>query len=190
MLTGRRAMTDDSGFTLVEVLLVIVILGVIMVPLADMVLGALRQTDQSSGRLAESHDAQISAAYFAADVASIGTRSTVDPLDPQLLQSVETNVAYNAGNYRCGTAGTPAAVVRFAWDEVAAGPPVTTTVVRVAYVVQPAGARSTLHRLRCNGSATPVSDTVLAHDLVTAPTVQCDVVCTGSGPRTPKVVQL
>ena len=111
MLTRRHA---DDGFTLVELLLAIVMLGIIIVPLANMVINALRQTDQSSGRLAESHDAQISAAYWAADVSSIGTRSTVDPLNPQLLQSVETNVAYNAGQFPCGTAGTPVAIVRFA----------------------------------------------------------------------------
>jgi prepilin-type N-terminal cleavage/methylation domain-containing protein len=175
MLTARKAMADDSGFTLVELLLVIVILGVIMVPLADLVLGALRQTGQSQGRLTESHDAQIAAAYWASDVASLGTRTTLDPLDPQPQNSIETNVAYNAGTYKCGTAGTPNAVVRFAWDESTS--PTVTTLVVVAYVVKPNGARSTLHRLRCNDSTTPASDTVLAHDLVAAPTVTCEEGC-------------
>lgn len=175
MLTARKAMADDSGFTLVELLLVIVILGVIMVPLADVVLGALRQTNQSQGRLAESHDAQIASAYWASDVASLGTRTTDDPLDPQLKTSVETNVAYNGGSYPCGTAGTPNAVVRFAWDEVAS--PSSTTLVVVAYVIKPNGARSTLHRLRCNGSTTPASDTTLAHDLVAA---ECVSGCSGT----------
>lgn len=182
MLTPRKAMADDSGFTLVELLLVIVILGVIMVPLSDMVLGALRQTNQSQGRLTESHDAQIAASYWASDVASLGTRSTDEPYD--LQASIETNAAYNGGSYPCGTAGTPNAVVRFAWDETTG--PTTSTLVIVAYVVKPNGARSTLHRLRCNGSATPVSDTVLAHDLVAAPTVTCDGGCSGA----PKVVSM
>lgn len=192
MLTRvRAAAQDDSGFSLVELLLVIVILGVITVPLANVFLGAMRQTDQSAGRLNESHDAQISAAYWAADVASIGTRSTVDPLDPQLQPSVETGVAYNAGQYRCGTPGTPVAVVRLAWDEVVAGAngaPATTTLVVVSYVVISAGARSELHRLRCNGSTTPASNVVLAHDLVATPTVQCDTACTDAPP--PRSVQL
>ena len=179
MLTARKAIADDSGFTLVELLVAIVILGAIMVPLADMVLGALRQTNQSQGRLAESHDAQIAAAYWASDVASLGTRTTNDPLDPQLQTSIETNVAYDGGTYKCGTAGTPNAVVRFAWDEVTPGPSGgTTTLVVVAYVVKPDGARSTLHRLRCNNSTTPASDTTLAHDLNAAPTVQCTPGCT------------
>lgn len=178
--------SDDSGFTLVELLLVIVILGVITVPLADVILGALRQTDQSAGRLAESHDAQIAAAYWARDVASLGTRSTVDPLNPTLRTSIETNVAYNGGSYPCGTAGTPNAVVRFAWDDAVAGTPPTTTLVVVSYLVKPAGVRSTLHRLRCNGTTTPVSDTVLAHDIVAAPTLQCTPGCSGA----PKVVSM
>jgi prepilin-type N-terminal cleavage/methylation domain-containing protein len=187
MLSARRVMADDCGFTLVELLLVIVILGVIMVPVADLTMTALRQTSQSSGRLAESHDAQISAAYWASDVASLGTRSTDDPLNPALQTSIETNVAYDGGTYPCGTAGTPNAVVRFYWDEVKVtnGTP-NSTLVAVAYVVKPNGARSTLHRLRCNGSTTPTSDTVVAHDLVAAPTLQCTPGCSGA----PKTVSL
>jgi hypothetical protein len=44
----------------------------------------------------------------------------------------------------------------------------------------PAGPRFELHRLRCNGSTTPSSNVVLAHDLVVAPVVQCGGdACTG-----------
>ena len=168
---------DDSGFSLVELLLVIVILGVITLPLSNVIIAALHQTDQSAGRLAESHDAQVSAAYWAADVASIGTRSTSDPLDPRLRPSIETGVAYNDGRYPCGTAGTPAAVVRLAWDDVVDA--ATTTLVVVAYVAKPADGRFELHRLHCTGSTTPASDVVLAHDLLAAPVVQCQGGCTG-----------
>ena len=182
MLSRHRAIADDGGFTLVELLLVIVVIGVIMVPLADVVLGALRQTDQSAGRLAESHDAQLSAAYFAADVASLGTRSTVDPLNPVLQTSIETNMAYNAGTFPCGTAGTPTAAVRFAWDDATS--PTTTTIVTVAYVAVPAGPRFELHRLRCNGTAL-VSDLTLGRDLTAAPIVLCEGnPCAGGAPRT------
>lgn len=150
----------------------IVILGVITIPLANVILGALRHTDQTGGRLAESHDAQIASSYWASDVGSLGVRSTVDPMDPQLQPSVETNVAHNGGLFPCGTAGTPNAVVRFAWDE-----PVdsnTTNHVVVSYVLVPAGARAELHRLRCDNVTTPASNLVLAHDLAAAPIVQCD----------------
>jgi prepilin-type N-terminal cleavage/methylation domain-containing protein len=187
MLTRWRAAANDSGFSLVELMLVIVVLGVITVPLANVILGALRQTDQSAGRLAESHDAQLSAAYWAADVASVGTRSTLDPLDPWLQPSVETGEAYNTGLFPCGTAETSPSVVRFAWDDVVG--PATTTLVVVAYVAIPAGARFELHRLRCNGSTTtPATNVVLAHDLVAAPTVQCDG--GACSPNTPRSVTL
>ena len=187
MLTRWRAAADDGGFSLVELLLVIVVLGVITVPLANVILGALRNTDQTAGRLAESHDAQLAASYWAADVASVGTRSTVDPLDPCLQPSVETGEAYNTGLFPCGTAGTPPAVVRFAWDDVVVNG--AATLVVVAYVAVPAGPRFELHRLRCNGSnTTPAANVVLAHDLVAAPTVQCDGgACT---PVTPRSVTL
>jgi prepilin-type N-terminal cleavage/methylation domain-containing protein len=163
---------DDSGFSLVELLLVIVILGVITVPLANVIIASLQHTDQSAGRLAESHDAQLSSAYWAADVASIGTRSTTDPRDPQLKPSVETGMAYADGAYPCGTAGTPPAVVRFAWDDVVDS--TTTTVVVVAYIAKPVDGRFELHRLQCAGSTTPVTDVVLAHDLLAPPVVECD----------------
>jgi prepilin-type N-terminal cleavage/methylation domain-containing protein len=152
----HRLSRKDDGFTLIELLLAIVVLGVITVPLANIVVGFLGNTDTTTGRLVESQGAQISAAYFAQDVASIGTRNNNDPLNPVLKQSVETGVAYNAGLYPCGVVGTPNAIVRFAWDDVAAGPggaSATTTRV-VAYYV---GNGTQLHRLNCR----PVTDGVL-----------------------------
>ena len=166
----------DRGFTLVELLLVIVIVGVITVPLSSVVIGFLKNTDATTARLIESHDGQIAAAYWAQDVASIGTRLTTYPYAPQ--QSVELNAAYNLGPYPCGAAGTPAAVVRLAWDEFSMDPAtnvVTSTVVRVAYVVRTVAGATELHRLRCQGSATVVSDVTLAHvlDPATLPALTC-----------------
>src|SRR5262249_54242451 len=100
---------------------------------------------------------------------SLGTRSTQDA---RLKPSVEAGVAYDAGAYPCGQPGTGPAVIRFASDDVLDAK--TTTLVVVAYVAEPADGRFELHRLRCDGSSTPSSDIVVAHDLVAAPVVQCD----------------
>jgi prepilin-type N-terminal cleavage/methylation domain-containing protein len=197
VLSTNRRPSDDAGFTLVELLISIVILGVIAAPLVGVVLGYLQNTDATAARMNESHDAQIAAAYFAQDVQAVGVRDYADTSTAffPLKQSVETNVATAGGLYPCGAAGLPDAVVRLAWDEFgpggAAGP---ATQTRVAYVVQNG---TELHRVVCKGSATPTADVVVAHNLV-APfaTVTCadksgaPTPCTGSGSAVPSAVSL
>jgi prepilin-type N-terminal cleavage/methylation domain-containing protein len=161
----------DGGFTLVELLVAVVILGIITVPLSNVVIGYLRNADATTARLIESHDVQIASAYWAQDVASIGTRSAGPAYT--FTQSVEKNVTYDSGLHPCGPLGTPIAIARLAWDDFDAGG--AKTVVSVAYVVKPTAAGPTeLHRIRCDGSPTP-SDVMLAHDLdpSTPPTVGC-----------------
>jgi prepilin-type N-terminal cleavage/methylation domain-containing protein len=164
---------SEAGFTLIELLVVIVLLAVIAVPAGNVVIGILHNTDATNARLAASHDAQIAAAYFAADVASTGVQ-----LSPGSVgQSVELNAAYDAGLFPCGTVGTPPAALRVAWDEYTTAGGTPTRVV-VAYVVETAGGRS-LHRIRCQGSTTPSSDVVVAHRLgATDPTPTCSSACT------------
>ena len=183
-----RPRRGADGFTLIELLVAIVILGIITVPLSNVVIAYLRNTDATTARLIESHDAQITSAYWAQDVASIGTRETTTPFG--FTQSVETGVANNSGLYPCGAAGN--AIVRLAWDDSSG--PGAATLVRVAYVVQAAPGQTLLtelHRLRCEGSAAVVSDVTLAHDLdpSTLPVLECSTTCTGS-PAVPKTVTL
>jgi prepilin-type N-terminal cleavage/methylation domain-containing protein len=183
---------DDEGFTLIELLVAVVIVGIIFAPLSSVVIAYLRNTDTTTARLTESHDLQIASAYWAQDVASVGTHSTASPY--ALVQSIESNVAYNVGN-ACGVAGTPNATVRFSWDAYAVGS-TTATLVRVAYVVETVSGQTQLHRIRCSGSSTPVSDLVLAHDLdpdLTTPlTVGCptDATTCANAPAVPMIVNL
>ena len=156
----------DDGFTLTELLVVVTILGIISIPLLNVFFGYLRSSDATTALMTESHDVQISSAYWAQDVASTGTRATTDPY--ALTQSVETSVASDAGLYPCGSSGTTT-LVRIAWDnQTSTGP----NVVRAAYIVTNGGTQ--LHRLRCEGN-TVVSDKTLAHDLDTStlPLVEC-----------------
>lgn len=181
---------DDRGFTLIELLIAIVILGIIAVPLSNVLIGFLHNTDATSARFAESHDAQISAAYFAGDVASLGVRDwsgAVTP--PPLTQSVELDAAATGGLFPCGTASTPDAVLRLAWDDFSSGPAAASTQTRVAYVIQTVAGETQLHRLTCAGSATVSSDLVLAHELVSA-TAACSSSCTAGGANLPQTISL
>lgn len=190
---------DDRGFTLIELLLAIVILGIITVPLGNVIISYLRNTDATTARLSESHDAQISAAYFAADVASIGVRSTTYSSDPSapypLTQSIEQNAPATGGLFPCGTAATPNAVIRFGWDDYTSASATAVIQRRVAYVAETdASGQAQLHRLVCAGSATVTADTVLAHNLVSV-SASCasatgPAACTGSGTTLPLIVNL
>jgi prepilin-type N-terminal cleavage/methylation domain-containing protein len=180
----------EAGFTLIELLVSVTILGVIAYPLGNVMIGFLHNTKATTGRLAESHDAQISAAYFAQDVASLGARDWTDTVTPYAyLQSVELNAPAAGGLYPCGAAALPNAVIRLAWDDYPNGASAAPVRTRAAYVVETVGSQQQLHRITCAGNATPVTDTVLAHDLVSA-TASCATSCTGTGAALPSRITL
>jgi prepilin-type N-terminal cleavage/methylation domain-containing protein len=168
MLTRLRARGGDSGVTLIEVLVAVVLLSIIIVPLGNALISFFKNTNATTNRLAESHDEQIAAAYFGQDVQSIGVRDWTGP--PFTLQtSVEQNVGPTAGIYKCGAASLPAATLRFAWNDPTGD--TSTQVVIVSYVVETVSGAKQLHRVRCaGGSTTPTSDIVLAHDLLSVGT--------------------
>jgi prepilin-type N-terminal cleavage/methylation domain-containing protein len=168
---ARRNAGSDAGFTLIEMLVTVVVLAIIALPLAQVLLAYLRNTDATSARMSESHDAQISSAFFAQDVQAVGVRGDfTTTAEPALVQSIETGVAAGGGLYPCGTGGTPAAVVRFAWDDYSGPAASNRTQTRVAYVVD----GPELHRILCDGSGAVLADVTIAHDLVSpSATVAC-----------------
>jgi prepilin-type N-terminal cleavage/methylation domain-containing protein len=185
---SRRGREDDHGFTLVEVLLVVVILGVITLPLGELVIQYFQHTTQAQARLNESHDAQIAAAYFAQDVDSVGTR---DQSTQALNQSVWVGSATGAP-YACG--GVTAPVLMLAWDDFS-GPGSTASTVEAVYATRTADGQNQLVRYYCSGSATVQSLSVLARDLDAA--TPPSVACSGNGssgcadhPNVPTTIKL
>jgi prepilin-type N-terminal cleavage/methylation domain-containing protein len=159
-----RVNRDDRGVTLVELLVALVLLGIIAVPLGGAMISFFKNNNATNDRLAESHDAQISAAYFASDVQSIGVRTYTTATPPfPLTTSVETDAPPKTGTFPCGLDSDVNAVIRMAWDDPTSATARRTVIV--SYVVRNSGRE--LHRLRCDdGTSTPDSDLVLAHNLL------------------------
>jgi prepilin-type N-terminal cleavage/methylation domain-containing protein len=173
----------DEGFTLIELLIALAILGLIALPLSNAVIGYMRNSDATTDRMALSHDAQISAAYFGRDVAGVGLRdltagATAPAGSIPFLSSIQLNAAYDAGPLNCGSATTPKAQVRFLsddWDSATS--PATHSTRIVAYYLTPSGTVRSLHRLLCVGGAV-VADVVIGHHVDPATlTVTCSSAC-------------
>jgi len=183
----------DAGFTLIELLVVVAILGIVAIPLGDTIIRYLRNSDAASARMALSHDAQISAAYVARDVAAVGLRDLTAAGAGGTIpfrSSIQLNAAYDAGGLVCGTSATPTAKIRLLGDEWDASTnPATRSTRIVAYYLAPNGAISELHRLLCAGGTT--TDVIVAHDVDPATfSVTCDSPVTCDGTSVPQSVTL
>lgn len=178
----RRPTRADDGFTLIEMVLSVAILGIISAALSGVMLQYLQTTKDTSARLNESTDQQFISAYWQNDVSSLGrqTLNASSALTPG--QSVFVGSAGPAG---CGTSvGTVA--VAFAWNEfnVNASNPANawdTTPHEVAYVTIPSSGRLVLKRVRCRNGAADQPQTV-AHNLTATPAVACDTACGAATP--------
>ena len=147
---------DDAGVTLLELIVAVVLMGVITLPLANFVMAYLENYSQTESRMSDSHDIQISAAYFSQDVANDGLRN--DSLAP--VQSVWTT-GFPAGYCGHSIGGTPL-VLLMSDDPTAPNSGTATDAIEsVAYVA----VASTLHRVSCANSVL-VSDTQVVHNLV------------------------
>jgi prepilin-type N-terminal cleavage/methylation domain-containing protein len=176
----------DDGFTLVELLITLVLMGVVGSALGTALFGFMNNTDSTTRRLGESRDAQLAASYFAQDVSALGLRDQVTDV---LQQSVDTSVApaVPPASLVCGTV-TPV-VVRFGWDDPTGISSNAQT--RVTYVVQTVSGERQLHRITCVGSATVRTDLVLAHNLgPTDPVVTCTAPASCTGAAVPQTVTM
>jgi prepilin-type N-terminal cleavage/methylation domain-containing protein len=182
----------DDGFTLVELLVTVVIIGLIAFPLSNVVIDFFMNNATSTGRLSTSHDEQIATAYFSQDVANLGIRDQSTGISSQSLW----RAPFPAGSCGAGV-GTP--VVLLAGADVSFDTSTNTeksTIISAAYVTEVISGETQLHRLYCTGTAVNSvalkSDVVIAHNVSTpAPSVSCSGTgCPTAGPTLPTSVSL
>ena len=153
---------SEEGFTLPELLVAVVILGIIGGALTGSIITGLKVTDGTSERIGESTDAQLASAYFAADVQSASA----------VLPSLHPTCALPAG---------ASAIVSFSWED-----PAEPAVPRVAtWFTQDVGDQRHLSRKYCQGATTSVQ-TVSRSLGAAGPQLACPGGCTG----TPKAATL
>lgn len=179
----RQARRADDGFTLVELIVTVAIVGFIVFSLTGIVIVHLKTTVATQARITESQDVQFAAAYWQRDVASIGVRAYDSGTKTfPLQQSVDITPA-------CALpAGTPVATL--AWSQYTSLDSTATPVtVSVSYVAAADGSGYDLLRVRCVGSSES-SRVVVAKSLNALPVKTCDVTCTNSGANLPRIVEL
>lgn len=144
---ARQRLASQGGFTLPELLVVIVVAGLIIGVMATGFLTSAKTASEASTRLDESHDAQMVAAYFNADVANA-----------QFFSLTST------GTSSCSAPAAATRVAMMSWKEGA--------ITKDAFYYRPAGTDE-LKRRYCQNNAV-VSDIAVAENLgVTGPTVTC-----------------
>lgn len=146
----------EDGFTLPELLVAVVILGIIGGALTGSIITGLKVTDGTSERIGESTDAQLASAYFAGDVQSATeVLGTLHPL--------------------CALPQGASAVVSFSWEDP------TDSARRVAsWFTRDVDGDRHLSRRYCEGGAVKSTVTVARSLGAAAPDLSCPGGCAGT----------
>lgn len=169
----RPRLRAEEGFTLVELLVAVTLMGVIGTALVMSMTFMLAAKTRAKSDLDTSHDRQLVASYFTEDVeAAAGLRSVLDPAGSSGPSPVATGDVTLCGTAL--TAATSNVVVVTLTGQDYADTGITATPTYVSYVW-----RSDTHRLlrvACRGVG-PVTTTVVASAVSSAPSL--DAPCTG-----------
>jgi prepilin-type N-terminal cleavage/methylation domain-containing protein len=108
---------DEGGFTLVELIIGVAIVGLLMVAAASALIVSLRTTGVTNSRLSESHDVQITSSYLANDMQSsqsisVPNSSATCASTPTTLVSFTYYTGSLIASYACGTANGETQVTR------------------------------------------------------------------------------
>ncbi|MET3961884.1 prepilin-type N-terminal cleavage/methylation domain-containing protein [Marmoricola sp. OAE513] len=170
-----RTSDDQSGFSLIELIITVSIVGFIVAALANVVVVYLRTTTATEARLTQSQDVQLVAAYWQRDVASVGLRDSYDTTSKTfpLLPSINTPTPA-----ACQLAGTR--VISLAWSRYGSLDSLApTTTISVSYYAQQDGQVYDLIRVRCDAGVMHGPRAKVASNLKAVPVPSCGVPCTG-----------
>lgn len=177
-----RTRRTQAGYTLIELIVAITILGAITGAITATFLTANNANADVSERIHESNDAQLTAAFWTADAqAAGGVNPVTGTTDPGLG-------VFTTGDGGCNLGGG-ALAVGFKWKEWASRDSSTTAdtfVTRVAAYVYRAGTAELERRTCADGATTGV--VTLATRVASLPTTSCDPIA--SCPGLPNTVSI
>jgi large repetitive protein len=166
-----RTRRTESGLTLIELVISIVLLSLLAGALSTVFVTSLNLSKTDKGRVAQSDDAQLISAYLVRDAqAAGGTNPSTAALDATLGVSKTDDAG-------CG--GTTGLKLRFKWYDRfvdATGAQQKTAHVANYYLVG-----SQLQRTTCVGGALPSVPTVLANSVASV-SAACDPACDAANP--------